>query len=204
MEKIAHIHKHFQKVDPKIAQVLSAMELELLKAETSGYFAKLCREIISQQLGSGAAHAIHGRFLKLFPRKDVTPKGVLKYSDQQLRNTGMSWAKARYVRSLAEALYYGKVRLDNLQTLTDEEAITELTKVKGIGRWTAEMFLMFTLGREDVFSHGDLGLSKGLELLYGKSKVRTPKLINSITESWSPYRTYACLALWHAKDTRNR
>ena len=201
---VRNIHRHFRKVDPKIAKVLAIMELELLVAETNGYFAKLCRDIISQQLGSGAAHAIHGRFLNLFPRKKGTPTSVLKFSEQQLRNTGMSWAKARYVRSLAEAVYFGKVRLNQLHKLSDEEVIAELTKVKGIGRWTAEMFLMFTLGREDVFSHGDIGLRRGLELLHGKAKTRTPQLINSLTERWSPYRTYACLALWHAKDTKAR
>jgi DNA-3-methyladenine glycosylase II len=82
----------------------------------------------------------------------------------------------------------------------DEEVIAELTKVKGIGRWTAEMFLIFTLGREDVFSFGDLGLRRGLERLYGKSKVRTDAQVRAITEQWSPHRSYGSLALWYVKD----
>ncbi len=201
-KKEQRIKRHFKTADPILFSVLSEMELEVLQQEqnAAGYFSKLCREIISQQLGSKAAHAIHQRFLKLFPRQNPTVRRVLEYSEKEFRATGMSWAKARYLRDLAQKISDGDVRLSKLSILDDETVISELKKVKGIGRWTAEMFLIFTLGREDVFSFGDLGLRKGFERLYGKQRARTQKSIERIVRHWSPYRSYGSLALWHVLD----
>lgn len=196
------IRRHFRERDHVLFPVIAGMPLELLRAEadTSRYFARLCREIISQQLGSRAAAAIDQRFTALFGRKGVTPAGVLRQSEQDVRDTGMSWAKARSVRDLAEKVAAEEVRLYALTDCGDEEAITELTKVKGIGRWTAEMFLIFTLGREDIFSLGDLGLRKGLTRLYGRRQAATERQITRITAAWSPYRSYGALALWRITD----
>lgn len=200
---IQHIRRHFRRVDSKLHAALAKMDLGLLREERdpAGYFPKLCREIISQQLAGKAAHAIHERFLKLFPGRRVTPARVLLLSEKKLRATGMSWAKTRYVRDLALKTKARAVRFRDFPSMADEEVILELTKVKGIGRWTAEMFLIFTLGREDVFSHGDLGLKKGVERVYGKNRTRTRKSIEAITKPWSPYRSYGSLALWHVLDS---
>ena len=196
------IYRHFEERDPLLFSVISAMPLELLKREAKDdrYFSKLCREIISQQLGSKAASAIVGRFYALFPDGRATPPHVLKHPEGELRAIGMSWAKARYVRDLADKVAVGAIHLPALPAMDDEQAIAELTKIKGIGRWTAEMFLMFTLGREDIFSFGDLGLQKGLAMIYGKRKTATPQAVARITGIWAPYRSYGSLAVWHVAD----
>jgi DNA-3-methyladenine glycosylase II len=200
--KTKRIKSHFKKVDPVIYKVIVNMELEVLpqpKRSTS-YLKKLCREIISQQLGGKAARAIINRFYDLFERKHITPDKILVFSEQKLRNVGMSWAKARYTRDLAQKVKDKEVRLNNLHNLDDELVIEELVKVKGIGNWTAEMFLIFTLGREDVFSHGDLGLIKAIQRLYGFKDKPNEKQINKIVDKWSPYKSYGCFALWKSID----
>ena len=111
----------------------------------------------------------------------------------------MSWAKAYSLHDLADKVIKKEIHLKGLATMDEEAAIAELTKVKGIGRWTAEMFLMFTLGREDIFSFGDLGLQNGFKHLYGK---KTPKQMEKIIAQWTPYRSYGSLALWHAQDSK--
>ncbi len=203
--KVKKIKTHFKKVDPVIHKVIVGMELDPLQQSErpAGYFKKLCREIIAQQLASKAAHAIISRFYDLFERKHVTPDKVLAFSEQELRNVGMSWAKARYTRDLAQKVKDKEVGLNNLHNLDDKLVVEELIKVKGIGNWTAEMFLIFTLGREDVFSHGDLGLRKALQNLYGFKDKPNEKQINKIVDKWSPYKSYGCLALWRSVDKQN-
>jgi len=202
MKKVTQVKSHFKKCDQVIYRVILEMEeIGLPKpVAPTDYFAKLCREIISQQLASKAAQAILNRFLALFPNKKVTPEKILKLSEQSLRNVGMSWAKVKYIKDLAQKTKNKEVNIDGLKNLSDEEVITELTEVKGIGRWTAEMFLMFSLGREDVFSHGDLGLRKAIRKLYGFKKMPSEKQAERIVNHWSPYKTYGCLALWSIFD----
>jgi len=131
----------------------------------------------------------------------VDPKKLLKIKDQKLRDVGMSWGKVRYVKDLAIKHLGGEIDLSKLSSLSNEQVITELTKVKGIGPWTGEMFLMFTLRREDVFSFGDLGLKRGIEKLYNL-KEPTVAQIEKIIMPWSPYKTYGSIALWHSLDNR--
>ena len=193
---------HFKKVDSVIYKVINKMKFDLLPQPTTShiYFSQLCREIIAQQLAGKAAHAIISRFKDSFPNKRITPDKVLSLSEKDLRNVGMSWAKARYIRDLAQKTKDKKVRLNKLHLLEDDLVIDELIKVKGIGNWTAEMFLIFTLGREDVFSHGDLGLRKAIQKLYGFKDKPNEKQINKIVNKWSPYKSYGCLALWDSID----
>jgi len=200
--KLRRIHSHFRKADPAILKLLQRMKLEILAQEMdhARYFQKLCREIVSQQLAGKAAHAIHGRFVKLFPGGKVTPHKVLAIPEKKLRAIGMSWAKASYVRDLARKILQKDVDLKNLHALDDEAVVAELVKVKGIGRWTAEMFLIFTLGREDVFSRGDLGLRNGFERVYGRRRAASRKSVERIVARWSPYRSYGSLALWQVAD----
>ena len=199
------IKSHFKKVDPIIHGILVEMKLEPLQKpkRSTTYFKRLCGEIIAQQLAGKAAQAITNRFYNLFEKKRVTPDKVLAFSEQELRNIGMSWAKARYTRDLAQKVKDKKVRLNNLHNLDDNLVIEELIRVKGIGNWTAEMFLIFTLGRENVFSHGDLGLRKALQKLYGFKNKPNEKQINKIVDKWSPYKSYGCLALWRSIDKQN-
>lgn len=202
MKKIGKVKSHFKNNDTVIYRVIVKMkEISLPEpVKSTDYFSKLCREIIAQQLASKAAHAIIERFYNLFSGKKVTPGGILKLSDQELRNVGMSWAKVRYIKDLAQKVKSRAVAFEKLNDLDDEAVIEELIKVKGIGRWTAEMFLMFTLGREDVFSHGDLGLRKAIKKLYCFKEMPTIEEVEKIVSCWSPYKTYGCLALWSIFD----
>ncbi len=168
------------------------------KAAPKDYFAKLCGEIINQQLSDKASATIYKRFENLFPEKIITPEYVLKLSHEKIRGTGTSNAKVAFIKSLAEKVVKKELKFELLDSMTDREVVKELTKIKGIGPWTAEMFIMFSLGRQDVFSHGDLGLRKAIKKLYGFKAEPTRKEIEKITNKWSPYRTYACAILWQS------
>ena len=155
-----HINKkvlaHFKKNDPKIYDLLKTADTESwLGSQENDYFHALCETIIGQQLSSKAARSI---FKKFSNTVTITPDEILNTADTTLRNTGISWAKVKYVKDLALKTKNGELNLEKIETSTEDEIILELTKVKGIGKWTAEMFLMFVLKREDVFSFGDLGL----------------------------------------------
>lgn len=193
---------HFKKNDPILySYFLKIGKLEPIKKDIpENYFSRLCREIMGQQLSDKSSEAIISRFNALFPAGMVRPKNVLSLSHEKIRSTGMSHAKARYVRNLAEAIIHGDLHIEHLDSLKDDEIISELTRVKGIGPWTSEMFLMFVLGREDVFSHGDLGLRKGIKKIYGLKKDPTKKQIEKIIFRWSPYKTYASRVLWMSVD----
>jgi len=196
------IQKHFAGADPKILAVLKSVDLSkwFEKRHSDDHFFNLTREIVSQQLAGKAASAIFARFEKLIGSK-FTPEHVLKFSDQAFRDVGLSWAKAKYIKDLAAKVKEGTIKLTSLAELADEEVITELTKVKGIGRWTAEMFLLFTLHRENIFSHGDLGLRNGIAKLYGLKKP-SETAIKRIVSRWSPFKSYGSIALWHHLDNR--
>lgn len=199
------IRKHFQKVDPVLYRALEQIrktqgEIELKrKLPVDEYFAALVDSIISQQLSGKAADIIFNRFLDLLPSRLLTPQAVLKIPDQKLRNAGMSWGKVSFIKDLAQKVNSGYLVLKHSNKMTDEGVIAELTQVKGIGRWTAEMFLMFTLGREDLFSHGDLGLKNAIKKLY-RLENPTKDQVEQITLKWSPYRTHACRILWKSLD----
>ncbi len=199
--------KHFSQVDPVLHGLIVKEKIELKPLEIltdwHDFFPRLCDDIISQQLAGKAATAIVNRFFALFPNKKPTPAGVLKLSDQAIRDIGTSWAKARYLKNLAEATVQKKIKFDQFHKLSNEEIIRELTQVKGIGPWTAEMFLMFSLGREDVFSFGDLGLKNSFMKIYKmKDGKRLKSRMVKITALWTPYRSYASVALWRLIDKK--
>lgn len=202
MDRIKSIKEHFKKNDPIIYSVLCGMDLVILPQikEPYSYFQKLCREIIGQQLSNKSSDAILNRFYNLFPDKIVNPEILLNLSEQELRNVGMSWAKARYIKDLAFQTMNKTVNFSKLHLLKDEVVIKELTKVKGIGNWTAEMFLIFTLGREDIFSLGDLSLRRAIQKLYKFKKEPNENQIIKVVQKWSPFKSYGCLALWESVD----
>ena len=196
-----HVLAHFRIVDPVLFSVAQTIILEEHAIRSPNrYFVSLCSEIIGQQLSGKVADVIVDRFEKLFSKRMVTPKRVLSVSEETLRGTGMSWSKARFIRDLAQQVLTKSIQLDKLTQLPDQEVIKELTRVKGIGPWTAEMFLMFTLGREDVFSYGDLGLRKAISKLYGFKKDPTQRQMEKIVNKWKPYRTYAARILWKSLE----
>ena len=205
MNKLADIKlvkAHFAKIDPKILAVLETVNLaECFEDRPSeDHFFNLTRNIIYQQLAGKAANVIFARFEKLVGGK-VKPEQVVQFEDQSFRDIGLSWAKAKYVKDLATKVLSGEVSLVNLDTLDDESVIIELTKVKGIGRWTAEMFLLFTLHRENIFSYGDLGLRNGFAKLYHQTKPSDLQM-KRVVSRWSPYASYGSIALWTHLDNR--
>jgi DNA-3-methyladenine glycosylase II len=188
--------KHFQTVDPVLATAAQAVwPVELKWRAAADFFAALCNEIVSQQLSDKVADVLYGRLNQVCAGR-VTAAKIIRLTDQQLRDTGMSWSKVKFIKNLATAVTTKAINLNQLTTLEDELVVAELTKLPGIGPWTAEMFLMFSLGREDVFSHGDLGLRRAIKKLYGFPNEPTHSQLEAITSKWSPYRTYACLVLW--------
>ena len=156
------------------------------------YFTALCEDIIGQQLSGKVADSIFAKFTILFPKKLITPERLLKLTDQQIRDKGPSWAKVRSLKDLANRVVTKQLHLVKLDKLSDADALKELVQVKGIGPWTAEMFLIFTLHRENIFSLGDYGLNKAIKKLYGQREIA------SIIKPWSPYRSFGCLALWQS------
>ena len=191
---------HFKKHDGILyeAALLYDEPLELKVRED--LFSHLCEDIIGQQLSGRVSDVIFGRFVKLFSNKKLLPKLVRKKRVEELRAVGMSNAKARFIIDLATKVDDGVVKLQRIEEKSNEEVIVELTKVKGIGPWTAEMFLMFSLGRPDVFSTGDLGLKRAIQKLYKIKKEPTTKQLLKISTPWSPYRTYACCVLWNVLE----
>ena len=199
-----HIHTHFQKADPILAAVFSTIELDLHPAKPRSninHFVTLVESIVSQQLSTKVADVILARLLSALPDKKITPDTILATDTELLRKQGMSYAKIKYLKDLALKVKEKEIDLEHLDSLSDEEVIVELVKVKGIGRWTAEMFLMFSLERPDVFSTGDLGLKRAIQKIYNLPKEPNEKKLLTLSKKWSPYRTIACRILWRSLDT---
>lgn len=159
------------------------------------YFYALCRSIVGQQLSNKVADVIWNRVLILLENK-VEPEKILSLDDEEFRSKGVSYSKIKYIKNLSTAVINKEIHFNKFEEMTDEEIVKELTKVKGIGTWTAEMFLIFSLGREDVFSLGDAGLKNVIKAVYGFEKEPTKSELIEIIDKWSPYRTYASLYLW--------
>ncbi|MBX4209226.1 DNA-3-methyladenine glycosylase [Candidatus Parcubacteria bacterium] len=192
---------HFKKHDPKLHKASLEFEIDDLK-QSDDLFRDIAWTIIGQQLSGKAADTIFGRFKRLFQGELVVAEEIMKISDTDMRKAGLSGAKSRAIKDLAQKTLSGEVNIEKLPALSDAEVQAELTKVKGIGPWTAEMILMFSLGRTDVFSRGDLGLQKGLMHVYGWKKLPSEKKVLAIIEKWSPYRTYAARVLWRIADQK--
>lgn len=193
--------KHLQGVDSKLNSFIERIILEDL-TKSKDFFSELCDTIISQQLSGKAASTIFGRFKSLFPAQKPMAKKLLNLSEEKIRKCGCSWAKVRSLKDLAQKVHDKTVKLDELDHLSDDDVKAHLVQIKGIGPWSAEMFLMFALAREDVFSFGDLGLKKGLMKIYGFKKEPTIKQIEKIVSKWSPHRTYASRILWKSLELK--
>lgn len=163
---------------------------------------ELIEAIISQQLSIKAADTIYSRFLKLFKSQQFpTPEQILKIDIEKLRGAGMSYSKANYVKNIAKAFKNEEVEIEKIKKMSDEEVIIELTKIKGVGKWTAEMILIFTLNREDVFSLGDAGLKRAIKNLYG---LTDEKEILELAETWKPKKSFACWYLWQSLNNASK
>jgi DNA-3-methyladenine glycosylase II len=193
--------RHLKRVDPKLAAVIERVGPCRFEARAEGtHFDAVCRSIIYQQLSGKAAATIHGRVLDLYGGRAPAPRELASTPDERLRGAGLSRQKLTYLKSLAGHVVDGSLPIDTLHELTDDEIIDRLVQVKGIGRWTAQMFLMFRLGRPDVLPDLDLGIQKGIQLAYGMRKLPTPKKVLVVGAKWAPYRTIASWYLWRILD----
>ena len=165
------------------------------------HYAALVRAIVGQQLSTRAARAIHGRLLERFGGHPPSPAEVLAADPDEMRvAAGLSHAKTRSLRSLAEHVASGQLELDRLDALDDDEVMADLVAVKGIGAWSAHIFLMFQLGRPDVLAVGDLGIRRAAQRAYGLAEMPSPAELTALGEPWRPYRTAACVLLWRSLD----
>jgi DNA-3-methyladenine glycosylase II len=161
-------------------------------------YGALLRAIVGQQLSTKAARTIYGRILDLFEGSTPPPERLLEAREADLRAAGLSGRKVEYVRDLAAHVISGELELERLDDLPDEEVIEEIVAVRGLGRWTAEMFLIFHLERPDVLSGGDLGIRKAVQLEYGLEEMPPPQRVLEIGEPWRPHRSLASLYLWES------
>jgi DNA-3-methyladenine glycosylase II len=195
-----HYIEHLSK-DKKFQPLLQGEPIELKKRKV--VYMSLIGSIMSQQLSTKVAHVIHNRFMDLFGGKVPTPEQIMTTPVETLRSIGLSNAKASYVHNVAQFAAEQGMEKKKLDKMSNEEVIAYLTQIKGVGKWTTEMILMFTLGREDVFAIDDWGVQSAMIKIYklktdDKKKLRERLL--KISSKWSPYRTYACMHLWAWKD----
>ena len=197
---------HLRDADPVLRQVIDGLGPEGLGDPRRGrppndHYGALVRSIVGQQLSTNAARAIYGRLTEHFGGRAPTPAEVLAADPEQLRAAaGLSRAKVGFLRSLAEHVLDGSLQLERLDSLPDEEVIAELVAVKGLGTWTAHMFLMFHLQRPDVLAVGDLGVRRAVQLRYGLDELPSQAELDAMGECWRPHRTLACLYLWRSLD----
>jgi DNA-3-methyladenine glycosylase II len=189
--------------DPILAELMAAVgplgDPRAGRPDQDDHYGALLRAIVGQQLSVSAARAIYGRVTERFDGRPPTPAAILADEPEELRAAGgLSRAKVSYLRSLAEHVISGELELERLQDLPDEQVIAELVAVKGLGMWTAQMFLMFQLERPDVLPVGDLGIRRAIERAYGLDGLPDPPAMEAIAEPWRPHRTLACRYLWRS------
>ncbi|MBZ4191180.1 DNA-3-methyladenine glycosylase family protein [Niabella beijingensis] len=194
-------HKHLSK-DKILKKLIKDQGLHTLQLQQN-ILLHLCGSIMGQQLSTKVAAVLRSRFLELFKGKKPTAKTILLIPHDTLRSIGLSNAKAEYIKNVCRFFLEHKLTDARIHRMPDEAFIALITQIKGVGKWTAEMLLMFSLGREDVFSIGDLGLQKAISELYAlpnTNKKEFESRVLAITQQWSPYRTYACIHLWRYLD----
>ena len=194
-----------RRADPVLRELIDSVGPDGLGDPRAGrpadHYGALVRSIVGQQLSTKAARAIYGRLTERYGGRTPTPAEVLADDPDELRTSaGLSHAKVRYLRSLAEHVQSGSLELERLDELPDEAVIAELVAVKGLGVWSAHMFLMFHLQRPDVLAVGDLGIRNAVKRLYGLDELPGPAELTEIAAPWRPYRTLACRYLWRSLD----
>lgn len=201
-EDYARARRVLMRRDPVLGTAIKAIGPCLMAdRQRKDHLTALAGSIVSQQLSTKAAATIFGRFLALFPEGPLSAPAILALDEPTLRGVGLSGQKVRYVRDLCERIVDGRLVLDEIESLDDEAVIARLTEVKGFGRWTAEMFLMFRLRRPDILATGDLGLQKGMKALYKLRAMPSPAVMQKRAEIWRPFRTVGCWYLWRVAET---
>ena len=190
------------KNDPEVIPLVSSFELELRSVEVD-YFRSLIRSIIFQQLNGKVAHVIFDRFVRLFPNNRFPiPQNVIDMESDQMRSAGISNSKVNYIKNIAEAFLNNSIEPQNFKKLSNQEITKQLTLIKGVGPWTVQMFLMFTLLRSDVFPTGDLGIRKGFKIYFKLNDLPDPKTMLSRSKIWKPYRTIMAMYFWKVVDSQ--
>ncbi|MDZ7268984.1 MAG: DNA-3-methyladenine glycosylase [candidate division KSB1 bacterium] len=202
MSEFTAAQRHLRRADPVLAQIIDRLGDCTLQPERR-YFATLVEAILSQQLSVKAAATIHAR-LKNLLRGRINAQGILQLTDAQIRAAGISRQKTSYLRDLAAKWQNGLLHGRRLARLSDEEVIAALTRVKGIGRWTAEMFLIFSLGRLDVLPVDDLGFRQAVQQAYRLRKLPDARRLQQLAGKWRPYRSVATWYLWQSLDNKPR
>ena len=193
--------RHLKRSDATMAMIVEKVgRCRYDEAQSRASFAALARVIVYQQLSGKAAATIYGRFVKALGRRQPNPASILDTPVETLRAAGLSGQKTAYLIDLARKVDSGALSLRRLRHLADEEVITELTQVKGIGRWTAHMYLMFHLGRLDVLPVGDLGIRAGARDAYGLAELPDAATLERLAEPWRPYRSIGSWYLWRIQD----
>lgn len=194
---------HLSAVDPTLAIVISAAPLPSFTPHRN-YYQELAESIVSQQLSVKAAATILRRFKDLFSGDFPSPEAIQATDIEQFRSVGLSRQKAAYIRDLAERVLDGSVQFDHLDALSNQAIIDELTQIKGVGVWTAHMFLLFCMGRLDVLPTGDLGIKNGIKQLYNLEHQPAEADIEALarTHGWSPYESIASWYIWHSLDNK--
>jgi DNA-3-methyladenine glycosylase II len=192
----------FLRKDPILSNIINSIGDYNLK-KRNHHFAVLVESIISQQLTTNAAETIFRRFKELYPKFPTTSE-ILSTKKSKLRSVGLSGMKIEYLKDLARQIEEGRLNMRLLPKMNDEDVVNHLTQVKGIGRWTAEMFLIFSLGRQDVFPAHDLGLRKGMQMVFSLSELPKPKEVEELGKRWRPYRTIATWYLWKSLQKFDR
>ena len=200
-QKLRAAEKYLSKNDNKLARIIAASGPCQIKPH-SDHYGELVGSIVGQQLSTKAAATIWQRVLGLFGGRMPTPEQLIKINDQKLRDAGLSWAKVRYVKDLAEHVLDRRLDLEHISTMPNEQLIEQLTAVKGLGEWSAHMFMMFGLGRLDILPVGDLGVRKAIMNLYGLKQLPEPAQIVTISNrnNWHPYESVASWYLWQSLD----
>jgi DNA-3-methyladenine glycosylase II len=191
--------EHFQSADPILHQVGTQITIPDLATSTD-HFKNLCGIIISQQLSTKVADVIEARLFQLFKGGQITAQQLLQFPDEVIRGIGVSTAKVQFLKNIAAAVIEERIQLHLFSELSNEEIAQQLTQLKGVGPWTVEMFLISSLGREDIFSVGDLGLRRAVQKLYGLAQEPTPTELLKLSQKWAPFRTYASRLLWRSLD----
>ena len=196
--------EHLLGADPVLAALVEAHgpldSEQRRRGRPAEAYGALLRSIVGQQLSTKAARTIYERLIGTYGGKTPAPEQILATDVEDLRAVGLSRAKAAYLHSLAGHVIYGELELDRLTELEDDEVIAQLTAVKGLGPWTAHMFLLFHLGRPDVLPVGDLGVRRAVQLAYGMEELPSVAELAQIAEPWRPYRSLASLYLWRSLD----
>jgi DNA-3-methyladenine glycosylase II len=205
-EEYERARRTLMRRDPILARAIKQIgPCRMAERQRKDHLSALIGSIVSQQLSTKAAATIFGRFVALFPDRHIPDAAAIAaIDDATLRSVGLSGQKIGYLRDLSARIADGRLNLDELDTLPDEAVIERLTSVKGFGRWTAEMFLMFRLHRPDVLPAGDLGIVNAIQRLYGLRKRPDPKRILKMGDAWRPYRSVASWYLWQSlRETQN-